>query len=457
MEAPLNWSDLPDEIIERIFSFLHLKHVTPFLAVPQLQRIALNRYYSRIHIYNDIDSTKHEYQNMTVEEFSDFVLDPRFTNLRISKLVLSFPQTLPPHVVQRIQQATYLEIDWCQPENDIDPHEVPLFENIRHFDLECHSVDWGSMVFPPRMEELNISVDRDYASGHGRVRFPRSLKALSLSGVAWTNSLCDGVPNLEELEVEDPLFFRYPSRLKTLRLWADKLPDLYGLELPSTLTRLFLECSLLGSLAGVVLPLTLRELHLFTSTSLTELGIDLNDGLRVFTIDESSLTSAAMEVITYPRSLRTLSVERSRITTLDFVQRLPSTLVELNMVDNYIGSGEEISLMFSPKFTRVAFPAGLKALNLSNNAKLFTGYDLEQFVFPDGLANINLIGTGLTDIVGVNVRGIELKLDKLAAATLLKTKAEKMRLKLQEIKKRKRLGTKSLDSDPNVVTNGHAP
>ncbi|ODQ77276.1 hypothetical protein BABINDRAFT_10187 [Babjeviella inositovora NRRL Y-12698] len=122
----------------------------------------------------------------------------------------------------------------------------------------------------------------------------------------------------------------------------------------------------------------------------------------------SMVNSACLNETTFPLSLKTLTVNMSLVSTLDFLKRLPSTLEALSLHQNCIGGTEDPQIVpFEPLTTGVIkFPGALQRLDLSSNPRLYMGYSSETLALAMRLRYLDLSNTGIQNPRGLEGNGL---------------------------------------------------
>ncbi|ODQ82159.1 hypothetical protein BABINDRAFT_160337 [Babjeviella inositovora NRRL Y-12698] len=404
-------AQMPDHIIQTVFALLPKTYMPAFFNCPELKDLAAARHFSKLRIWESQLPGSNPYDLMSFEEFESFSRRPEFADVPMNKGVISVRtrdiRTLAIEALQRLESFRLLSVNcYFYNRDELNQADVPVFVNVHRLLLMCSFVDWLTFELPPNLEQLTIIVQRDPLPVSRSRLFPLSLLSVRFDGVDCSRGLLAALPpalqtlDLERMgkfSVSDFNKMRF-ANLKVLSLGSRKdVPlSLEGILLPPTLTKFNVWSDKLSTMSDLILPPSLKELKVCCPL-LHDFGFELIEGLERLHIVQSSIYSATLDRIEFPRSLTSLAVSSSLLSSLAFIHRLPCTLEGLYLPNNCFGITENEGMALE-----LVFPRSLKHLDLSSNPSLFTKYQLRRFLLPDGLLELVLSNTGLSSIHGVD-------------------------------------------------------
>ncbi|ODQ77270.1 hypothetical protein BABINDRAFT_163765 [Babjeviella inositovora NRRL Y-12698] len=175
-------------------------------------------------------------------------------------------------------------------------------------------------------------------------------------------------------------------------------------KFPSLLENLEVEQLGITNFEQRSLPLGLQKLFI-VGCPLKRFSVDtFPDSFKELILDGTDLSSSEIRIIKFPPSLVSLLVNNTLLSSLDFVSSLPGSLEILNLTENSFGRlNETDEEADTTRSCQIKFPKNLQEFGIRCSELLFTLYSPENFVFPPSLVDLDLAGTNL-----VSIKGLEL-------------------------------------------------
>ncbi|ODQ79109.1 hypothetical protein BABINDRAFT_162174 [Babjeviella inositovora NRRL Y-12698] len=434
----LLWDDLPSEIVSKIVAYLP-KLTLEVLMRSENERIAVmacRSYYECIElrfcepkmqgIQKPIDLSAIQ---ISVPEFEALTKRNDLSQLHIKKLYVSVLNGIKnfsflrgetfakvsavlSDVIIDLQSYSEMEaFDWnwlpADPQvweciraitildHRINPNIPPLPSKLRKLKItqrdHAVAIKTNAPIFelPPRLCELHLCIPWMPMSLYGEI--PSSLEVLTLITVKDFS-----VQRFNELNLANLKFLR----LQTIKT-VGQIDELF--EMPLLLEELELcHCSINRFRQGEMPP-NLKALYVVQCPLREFRAGTLPDTLTSIRFHNTKLLSSEVRAMKFPPKLRILEIVHSLLTSIAFVNALPSSLTRLVLNHNALGDLNEADGIDPVGAYAIVFPGGLETLQLEYNWKFFSSYRPSSLVFPPCLMELALTGMHMGSVEGLQL------------------------------------------------------